>query len=385
MTASILAPRRLTIAGAALLVAGASLVAVAAVASRASASGPTLTVSPHAHLKAGESVVVRGSGFLRQSNGAVFECNDAAGQPATVSQIHGQAHAIPVGCTEPVGLTTTKRGKVGSKTIVVEAGPLGSWESGPDSSGNPAAADSASYPCPPTSAQIVLGVSCVVEFLDNKDQVATHSITFTGQGPGSTTTILSTTTAPPTTTTIPTTTTTSTGSLCTEPVTVTTAGASLTMDPGACITAGTVVTLTGSGYSHDSPGTFLECNSDPTQPTVSYLGNPLPVSCTNPLSRSQGPGVVTTSVGGTLGPDDYTVDEGTIGPPCAPTSCTGEAATDSSGGDPYVDAAAYPCPPTPAEVAAGDVCTISFGDSAGDAVAVPLTFATSAAARKAGR
>ena len=41
---------------------------------------------------------------------------------------------------------------------------------------------------------------------------------------------------------------------------------------------------------------------------------------------------------------------------------------------PYTDAAEYPCPPTAAEQAAGDVCVISVSDTGGDRITVPISF-----------
>ena len=58
---------------------------------------------------------------------------------------------------------------------------------------------------------------------------------------------------------------------------------------------------------------------------------------------------------------------GTVGPPT-----TG---TDSSGGNAATDAAKYPCPPTPAQQAAGASCFIAFGDLAGDQATTPISFA----------
>jgi len=49
---------------------------------------------------------------------------------------------------------------------------------------------------------------------------------------------------------------------------------------------------------------------------------------------------------------------------------------DSAGNDPATDAAKYPCPPTPAQVSAGDSCVLAFGDSAtaDGQVTVPIAF-----------
>jgi hypothetical protein len=367
-------PRTVTITGVVLLFVGASLIGGVIAATGASASGQTLTVSPHSGLKAGSSVVARGTGFTRGANGVVLQCNDSPGQPATVISIHGVTHAIPVGCTSPLAATTSRRGKLGATHLTIATGALGAWESGPDSSGNSASADSAAYPCPPTSAQIGLGVSCIVEFLDNKGEVGTRSISFktprgTKPPPTSTTTTVTSTTMVPTSTT--------TQPCEAEPVTAGPAAGpeSLTVNPGTCLVDGTVTSLTGSGFTADVPGTFVECNSDPNQPTVAMSGAVVPVSCTNALADPPGPGVVDTSPTGALGPVDFAVVEGTVGPPCGPSSCTGPAATDSTGGNPSTDAAAYPCPPTPAQQAAGDICGITFTDDSDDLpVTVPISF-----------
>lgn len=177
-----------------------------------------------------------------------------------------------------------------------------------------------------------------------------------------------------TTTTMPLPTTTTTTQPCSaSPTTQTVGSESVTLTPGTCIVDGTQVTITGSGFTPNELGTYLECNADGSQPTVMFEGSPIPISCTNPLSQAQGPGIVTTSATGTIGPDTFTIDTGATGPPCAPTSCTGASATDSSGGDPFTDAAKYPCGPPGAFP--DDDCVITFGDNSSDAaVSVPITF-----------
>jgi hypothetical protein len=148
------------------------------------------------------------------------------------------------------------------------------------------------------------------------------------------------------------------------------------MSPGSCLVAGSVVTISGSGFQDTSAGTFLECNSDPNQPVMTnypVTNADIPVSCTSPFA---GPGVKVTSSSGDIGPVSFTILAALdgVGPPCAPSSCTGTAATDSSGGNPVTDAAQYPCPPTAAQMAAGDTCGIIFGDQAGDGVTIPISF-----------
>ena len=192
-----------------------------------------------------------------------------------------------------------------------------------------------------------------------------------------TTTSTSTTMPPAPTTTQP----------CTGPATATATGvntsvtpnttATLTMSPGSCIVGGTVVTISGSGFQDTSAGTFLECNSDPNQPVMTNYPIPnadIPISCTSPFA---GPGVKVTSSSGNIGPVSFTILTALdgVGPPCGPSACTGaSASTDSSGGNPFTDAAQYPCPPTAAQMAAGDTCGIIFGDSNGDGVTIPISF-----------
>ena len=198
--------------------------------------------------------------------------------------------------------------------------------------------------------------------------------------PTTTTTTTTTTTPPASTTTQPCSPAPATATGVNTSVTPNTT-ATLTMDPGTCIVDGTVVSLSGSGFQDSTLGVFLECNSDSNQPVVT--SNMIPISCTS-IASPQSPGITPTSATGTVGPSSFTVKEGTIGPPCAPSSCNGGpypngGSTDSTGGDPFADAAKYPCPPTPDQIAAGDTCGILFGTAAGDAVTVPITFNTAVA------
>jgi hypothetical protein len=184
-----------------------------------------------------------------------------------------------------------------------------------------------------------------------------------------------TTTTTTTTTTIPTSTTTTQPCSPTS-LTVPSGSESITADPDTCIEPGTVVTLTGSGLPHSNIAAFLQCNDDPNQPTVLDEGNQVPIGCSNPVVKADGrPGLVVTTSTGTISVT-FTIVGGTVGPPCGPSSCTGAAATDSSGGSPFTDAVNYPCPPTPAQagLTPADICNIQFGDAAGDNITIPLTF-----------
>ncbi len=141
----------------------------------------------------------------------------------------------------------------------------------------------------------------------------------------------------------------------------------VTPNTGLQSTGSTVVTVSGSGYAASSAGAILECNDTTPQPTVSLLGNPVPVSCgPNPLA-SGATNLQPTSASGTMGPVSFTVTTGTIGP-----VVTG---TDSTGGDAATDAAKFPCPPTAAQQAAGFSCLVAYGDAMGNQGTATLSFA----------
>ncbi|HLI72528.1 MAG TPA: hypothetical protein VKU86_01520 [Acidimicrobiales bacterium] len=150
----------------------------------------------------------------------------------------------------------------------------------------------------------------------------------------------------------------------------------MTLSPTTGVADGTVLTVTGSGFTHSSIGNILECNSDPNQPTVALpapISTSVSVSC-SPPSFSK---LVSTSATGTISAS-WTVLGPTVGPPCGnPPDIAKCPATDSSGGNPATDAANYPCPPTAAQQAAGDVCQLNYGDSAGDSATANIGFPTS--------
>jgi hypothetical protein len=159
-----------------------------------------------------------------------------------------------------------------------------------------------------------------------------------------------------------------------------TGSATVTVSPATCLVNGTPVEITATGLSTASSnflGTFIECNSEPTQPTVNVQGNAIPVSCTGALAHIFTPDLTTGDASST----GFTAVEGTTGPTCAP-ACTNLSATDSTGGDPYVDAAKYPCPPTAAQLAETPpvTCVIAVGDVGGDQASVPISFNTAVAA-----
>jgi hypothetical protein len=354
--------------GLALLLVGAALIAVTAAAVRAgAASRQSLSVSPDSHLTATKEVKVSGTGFAHRSPGAVLECNPSPGEPAATITIDGVTHAIPVGCSAPVFARTSRYGLLATKTIPVQEGTLGSWETGLDSSGRPAAVDASSYPCPPTAAQESASVLCVFQFVDNHGDVAVHSVRFRSSGPGSTTTTTATTTT--VTTTIPTSTTTVACTPQSRSVTASGSNGSgtLTVNPATCLVNGTVVTLTATGLkpynkSTNYLGTLLQCNDDPNQPTDSLLGHAIPVSCTGALAHDFTPNSAGTFSG------SLSVIQGVTGPPVSGNP------TDSAGNPSEVDAAKYPCPPTSAQLAIGDSCVIALGDVGGDQITVPISY-----------
>ncbi len=151
----------------------------------------------------------------------------------------------------------------------------------------------------------------------------------------------------------------------------------ITITPDTGLTNGQTVTITGSGFSATSIGNILECNSDSGQPNVHVGGvvnSDISVSCNAPsLSK-----LVTTTASGTIS-TMFAVVEGTVGPPCGPAPAAATCpATDANGNSPTADAALYPCPPTAAQVAKGDVCTLTYGDEANDSGVANISFASSA-------
>jgi hypothetical protein len=106
---------------------------------------------------------------------------------------------------------------------------------------------------------------------------------------------------------------------------------------------------------------------------VDTNGVELPVGCRDPLSEG-GPfqsGFALTGADGTLG-TTLTVATGVLGPP-EPT-VTDPSGLDSAGGEAAADAADYPCPPTPAQEAAGATCAVTFVDNSDETVSAPIAF-----------
>jgi hypothetical protein len=125
------------------------------------------------------------------------------------------------------------------------------------------------------------------------------------------------------------------------------------------------VTVTATGITPKTLGSILECNTAKGQPTVTFVGEAIPVSCSSVSAYL----FTSTASGGTSA--NFTVHAGVVGPPTS--------GTDSAGHSAASDAANYPCPPTAAQVSAGVTCVIAVGDDAkpvGDEIPVPISFNT---------
>jgi hypothetical protein len=144
-------------------------------------------------------------------------------------------------------------------------------------------------------------------------------------------------------------------------------GASIVVTPATNLANGQLVDVSGSALTPDVNGVLVECNSAPDQPTVEINGIVLPVSCSDPFGNqpSYGQAIITTSGTGTF-QTTFVVHTGVVGPPIDHV--------DSAGGDAASDAADYPCPPTPAQLASGDTCGIVLGDGGGDVASADLGF-----------
>ena len=318
-----------------LLISGVALVGLTGVASAAA----SLQVTPDSGLTAGSSVTVSGSGFAADSTGGIVECNSAAVQPT----IDVAGNAVPVSCTNPLdAITTTSASGTLSMSFSVQTGTVGPPASGTDSSGGDAATDAASYPCPPTAAQLADADSCVISFGDQAGDQATASITVSG---GSTTTTTTTTT---TATTQPSTTPTTLPVCAGQRGQVTTNGVMMSVNPSTCLVAGVSARVEGSGLSDSQPGALTECSTAGGQGTTSYGSLSLPVSCVPPLALA-------SNSDGSLGPAYITVGVGTLG--------SGAASS------------AYPCPPTAAQLAAGATCVIAYASTTAILVQIPVSFA----------
>jgi hypothetical protein len=139
------------------------------------------------------------------------------------------------------------------------------------------------------------------------------------------------------------------------------------------LASGDVVTVSGAHFTDNSLASIEQCNSDPTQSQILFLGNDIPVSCSPlALTNISSKGVLSGA---------RTVTTGTVGPPAVGTpTCTQTTPSTSvitgctTSGSGATDAANFPCPPTPTQQAAGDTCVLAIGDQAGDRAVGTILF-----------
>jgi len=120
------------------------------------------------------------------------------------------------------------------------------------------------------------------------------------------------------------------------------------------------VWVTGTGFAPGTAGRIVECNLDTGQPTVTLGPDRLPVGCTAP-----GASTFSVAADGTVDVRYFRISTGNLG--------ALQSGLDSNGTSAAADAAAYPCPPTPAQQAAGISCGITVSDGGGNAVTVPIS------------
>ena len=332
--------RRVAAIGVLMVAGGGALIVSALTAGSASASPGTITLTPGptTGYTSGESVTVGITGLLASAQVFLSECSLAAGQPTVLLQ--GQN--LPVSCTAPVNAgETNKSGKLKAPfSMTIQTGTTGPPAAALDTDGNQSAADAANYPCPQFVGQ---SGGCEIFAFDSSGGTASESFTFASSVPVPTSTVPSTTT-----TTVP---------CIPQAATASAAGATVTVTPATCLKNGSVVAVTGSGFVPGDPGGITECSTAPGQPTISLVGNAIQVSCSSPVA-----GLQTVSPSGTISAN-FTVAEGTVGPPVS--------GKDSAGNDASADAQKYSCP---SDVATGSGCEIGFGDSPTQNVDVLITF-----------
>jgi len=269
----------------------------------------------------GQPVQVTASGFAPDSPVLVEECNLTPGEPN-----NPVGFGPTVGCTPPFSIlnapfppSTDSTGSLTTTFTLVE-GNVGEN------------AQSAAYPCPPSAANVALGGSCDIVVEDSGGNTGHGSLGLLGPVP------------------VP----------------------SITATPSSGLLNGQQVVLGGSGFSANNYAFSYECNRTPGEPTVTFNGVTLPVGCSNPFT----PNELTTAFGAT-GADgsveaDFTVLTGALGPPNFDTGPGTDI--DSAGNDATADAAAFPCPPTPAQRARGASCDVTFVDDSGEAASTPISF-----------
>lgn len=282
---------------------------------------PSVVVSPPSGLSTGNQVSVSGTGFTPDSPWLAIECNVTPGEPTAA---YGETN-LPVGCDQasaeptspgagllggppvPVSSVTDSSGAFGTSLTIAE-GNIGGTQ------------QSASYPCPPSPANVAAGGKCAIVVEDGAAEEASAAIAITGPVP------------------VP----------------------SITVTPSTNLSSASVVQITGEGFVPNQIAGLVECNFTTGEPTVLYDGIAVPVSCSQPK-------LLNTSSSGGLSAS-FQITEGQTGPP--------SPGTDSAGNPASADAALYPCPPTAAQQAAGSTCGIAAGDLQGDMVNAPISFAS---------
>jgi hypothetical protein len=155
------------------------------------ATGPSISVRPNTGLTGGKTVTVVGSGLAAGAKGYVMECNEAPGEP-TVRIGPPFDESLPIGCSAPSLkriVSTTANGTLATTTIVHEGRKLGppcgvfpiiAGCAHADSAGQRPRGDAQNYPCPPSPAQQVAGVTCALVFVDTSHDQAAAPIVFLG-------------------------------------------------------------------------------------------------------------------------------------------------------------------------------------------------------------
>lgn len=258
-----------------------------------------ITLNVTSGVAAGTSLNVNGNGFKNGSHGAVVECNLTPGEPTIAIPNNPQVKlanlgSLPVGCTTPSDdVVTVKGGGIG-QPFGAQTGVIGPSAIGTDSANTSALTDAASYPCPPTQAQVAAGDSCAIVFQDAAGENAYVDITFTT--PYTTTTTM----AAPATTLVACNAQPNSASAKNGYTGVT---ATVTVTPATCLVGNDTVVVSATGLQDSSIGSILECNNDPGQPTVAFDSTTnIPVSCSklNIFTTTPTGGVPTTTSKGEI-------------------------------------------------------------------------------------
>jgi len=148
------------------------------------------------------------------------------------------------------------------------------------------------------------------------------------------------------------------------------------------LAGGDVVSLKGTGFTPGATASIVQCNSDPTQPNLVFLGQYIPISC-SALALTSIPASGATK-GDLIGTQKLVT--GTVGPPVAvgtpvcitnrggSTTTTTTVPGCTTSGNAKTDAAKFPCPPTATEQAAGITCVLSIGDIDNDVALGTILF-----------